>query len=264
MKPKPVIYHIPICPFSQRLEILLELKGKRDEVIFSVVDITRPYDEDLLKLIQGNPVLPVLVTPEGEVIRESLVLMEYLEAIFPEHAIMQKDPFRHAVENMLVRMEDPFVMQGYTYVMNQDIKQRDDMKEKLLQQYQSLNAFLLKYSANGPFLFEEFGWAEAVFTPIFMRFWFVDYYEDFELPNEERFSRVKQWCDACIKHPAAQQVSKEEIIKLYYDYARGAGNGSQLPGRKKSSFVFDPDWRSRPWPPKDKYQPAATDDELGL
>jgi len=63
-----------------------------------------------------------------------------------------------------------------------------------------------------------------------------------------------------VAHPAAQQVTKEEIVKVYYDYARGAGNGALLPGRDRSSFVFEPPWSSRPWPPKDKYAPAA----LGL
>jgi glutathione S-transferase len=53
-------------------------------------------------------------------------------------------------------------------------------------------------------------------------------------------------------------------VKLYYDYAKGAGNGALLPGRTLSSFTFSPDWRSRPWPPADKCQHAATDAELGL
>ena len=44
----------------------------------------------------------------------------------------------------------------------------------------------------------------------------------------------------------------------------GAGNGGLLPGRKLSSFVFEPDWRKRPWPPKAKYGPSATDGQLGL
>ena len=39
---KPTIYQIPVCPFCQRLDILLTLKGVRDQVEFSVVDITRP------------------------------------------------------------------------------------------------------------------------------------------------------------------------------------------------------------------------------
>ncbi len=39
---RPIVYHIPVCPFSQRLEILLALKNKVDAVEFRVVDITRP------------------------------------------------------------------------------------------------------------------------------------------------------------------------------------------------------------------------------
>jgi len=35
------IYHIPVCPFCQRLEILLTLKGRRDEAGFRVIDIVR-------------------------------------------------------------------------------------------------------------------------------------------------------------------------------------------------------------------------------
>jgi glutathione S-transferase len=40
---------------------------------------------------------------------------------------------------------------------------------------------------------------------------------------------------------------------------------SSLPAeRQRSSFVFEPDWRSRPWPPRGKLRPAATDQDLGL
>ena len=54
MRDKPVIYHIPVCPFSQRVEILLELKGLSDAVQFSVVDITRPRDPALLAKTRGT------------------------------------------------------------------------------------------------------------------------------------------------------------------------------------------------------------------
>ena len=56
----------------------------------------------------------------------------------------------------------------------------------------------------------------------------------------------------------------EEILKLYYDYSRGAGGGSLAPGRQKSSFTMDPSWRTRPLPPRDKWGEGATDEELGL
>jgi hypothetical protein len=151
----PILFHIPVCPFSQRVEILLTLKGYRDQVRFEVVDITKPRDPELLAKLRGSTSLPALETEGGDIIRESL-------------------------------------------------------------------------------------------------------------PDEPRFTRVRRWRDLCLAHPAAQQVTNEEIVKVYYDYARGAGNGALLPGRRRSSFAFEPSWSNRPWPPKDKYAPAATDAELGL
>lgn len=263
-RPQIDIYHIPVCPFSQRLEILLELKGRRSDVDFHVIDITRPRPEWLLEWTGGTTSLPILRTAEGGVIKESLVILQYLEDLFPQPAIAQLDPYRRAVENMLTALEGPFGMRGYGFVMNQAPEKRQALREEMLGQYAVLDEFLVRHSTSRPFLFEHFGWAEAVFTPLFMRFWFLEYYEDFELPREQRFARVREWRDACLAHPAAQQVTKEQIVKLYYDYAKGAGNGALLPGRRRSTFAFEPHWRERPWPPEDKYGHAATDEELGL
>jgi len=266
MKPNAAltVFHIPVCPFSQRLEILLALKGRRDAVRFEVVDITRPRPDWLLAKTRGTTALPVLETAEGLVLKESLVLLQYLEDLWPEPRVAQRDPYRRAVENMLTRLEGEFVAQGYQYVMNQDAARRDDLRAAMLRQYARLDDFLVQHAPRGPFLFDGFGWAEAVFTPFFVRFAFLEYYEDFRLPDEPAYRRVREWTDACLHHPAAQQVSREEVVKVYYDYAQGAGNGALLPGRSRSSFVFEPHWRVRPWPPKDKYGPGASDEALGL
>lgn len=261
---RPILYHIPVCPFCQRIDILLALKGHRDAIDVQTIDITRPRPDWLLQKTRGSTALPVLETADGHIIKESLVILQYLEDIFPERPVAQRDPWRRAVENMLARMDGEFFMQGYAWLMNQDPARRDTLREGMLKQYAQLNEFLLVHAPAGPFLFEDFGWAETVFTPFFQRFGLLEYYEDFTLPDEPRYARVRQWIDACVAHPAAQQLPREAIIKLYYDYAKGAGNGALLPGRSTSSLAFEPDWRSRPWPPKDKYTHSATDAELGL
>ncbi len=260
----PAVYHIPVCPFSQRLEILLTLKGCRHLVDFHVVDITRPRPGWLLEKTRGTTALPVLETERGGILKESMVLLRYLEDLFPEPAVAQRDPYRHAVEGMMTAMEGDFCAWGYRYVMNQDPDRREDFRRGMLERYARLDEFLARHNPEGTFLFEHFGLAETVFTPFFMRFWFLEYYEDFDLPHDEAYARVRRWREACLVHPTAQQVAKEEILKVYYDYAKGGGNGALLPGRERSSFVFDPDWTSRPWPPRDKYGHAATDRELGL
>ena len=255
-----VVHHIPVCPFSQRLEILLALKGVRGSVDFRVVDITRPREPALLELTRGTTALPVMETERG-LLKESLVLLDYLDARFTPR-IARADSYEHAVEAMLIGLEGPFTGAGYRLVMNQDPGRRAALHEAMRAEFARLDDFLLWQNAEGVFLFDGFGLAEAVFTPMFVRFHFLDYYEGFTIPEE--LARVRRWRDACLAHPAAQQTSREEVVKVYYDYARGAGNGALLPGRTRSSFAFDPAWRERPWPPADKYGAAASDAELGL
>jgi glutathione S-transferase len=258
------IHHIPVCPFSQRVEIQLALKAATDRVRFAVVDITRPRSAQLLAKTRGSTALPVLETGDGRIIKESLVILRYLEDTIPSPPVIQQDPYRRAVENMMTSMEGDFTAAGYRYLMNVDPARRESLRDAMLAQYARLENFLDEHSPAGTWLFDEFSWAECVFTPMFMRFWFLEYYEGFDLPPDGRFERVRRWRDACLTHPAAQQVSREEIVKLYYDYALGAGNGALLPGRRVSSFTLEPHWRSRPWPPQDKYGTAASDAALGL
>lgn len=264
MPGRATIYHIPVCPFSQRLEILLELKGRRAEVDFVVVDITKPRPDWLTRRTRGTTALPVLETPDGRIVKESLVILRYLEDVFPDPPVAQRDPYRRAVEGMLVATEGPFVSTGYRFVMNQAPERREEFRREMLAHYARLDGFLDEHSPDGTWVFEGFGLPEAVFTPIFMRFWFLEYYEGFDLPEDPAFARVRRWRDACVAHPAASQVTRDEILKLYYDYAKGYGNGALPPGRNTSSFAFEPHWSRRPLPPRDKYGHAATDAELGL
>lgn len=261
---RPIVHHIPVCPFCQRIKILLDLKGQPDAVDYRVVDITKPRDPALLALTRGTTALPVLELPDGRILKESLVIMAYLDEVVPGGRQRRADPYEHAIEQLLIAQEGPFTAAGYLFVMNQDKAQRPAFEKRMLGRYAALNAFLMDHAPDGDFLFGGFGLAEAVFTPMFMRFWFLDYYEGFALPDTADFARVLRWHDACIAHPAAQQTSREEVVKSYYDYALGAGNGALLPGRSRSSFVFDPPIEARPWPPRDKYGRKATDVELGL
>lgn len=264
MRDKPVIYHIPVCPFSQRVEILLDLKGLRSAVEFQVVDITKPREAWLLEKTRGTTALPVLEDEQGRILKESLVLMSYIEERFPATPVARQDPYDRAVERLFITREGPFGNAGYGMVMNRDRAKTEEKRKALLDQYAWLDDMLRFHNPEGTFLFDRFGWAETVYTPLLMRFWFLDHYEGFALPDDPAFARVARWKAACLAHPAAQQVRFDQIVKLYYDYAVGAGNGALPAGRRVSSFTFTPDWRDRPMPPTDKYDRIATDSELGL
>src|SRR5690606_27061275 len=121
---------------------------------------------------------------ERGLLKESLVILRYLDESVPGPRIAREDAYERAVENMMIAMEGDFTGAGYRYVMNQDAAKRESLRDALLAQYAKLDDFLNWQSAGGIFLFERFGLAETVFTPMFMRFWFVEYYENFELPAD--------------------------------------------------------------------------------
>lgn len=261
---RPILHHIPVCPFSQRLEILLDLKQVREQVEFREVDITRPRDEGLLRRTRGRTSLPVLELADGQLLRESLVILGYFDALFPDPPIARTDPWERAVEQLVCAQEGPLTQRGFALGMNQDPERRSALLDSLLATYRELDALLVEHAPRSPFLFERFGWAEVVFTPLFQRFWFLEHYEDFRLPAEPSYARVQEWVEACLRHPEAAQVSAEQVVKPYHDYAFGVGNGALPPGRLRSSFVLEPHWRDRPWPARGKQGPPATDADLGL
>lgn len=122
---RPLVCHIPVCPFSQRLEILLALKGMTGAVGFHVVDITRPRPDWLLERTGGSTAMPILLTPGGGVLKESLIILRYLEELFPDPTVARRDPFERAVERMLIAHEGAFTTCGYRFVMNRDPSARD-------------------------------------------------------------------------------------------------------------------------------------------
>ncbi|MFG6665247.1 glutathione S-transferase [Sulfitobacter sp. 916] len=147
---KHIVYHISVCPFSQRLEILLALRNQSNLVEFRVVDITKPRSPSLLAKTQGTTALPVLETPDGTILKESLVILRYLDEVIQGPMLRRKDPLEHAVEAMLIAREGAFTMAGYQFMMNQERDQRDACAEKLLSLYRDIDVFLRQHSELAP------------------------------------------------------------------------------------------------------------------
>ncbi len=256
-----VLYHFPGCPYSERVEILLALKGL-DTLLRDVeIDISSPRPEWLLQKTRGSTALPALEVEEGT-LRESLVILRYLDQRFPDKQVVQSDPYRHAIESLLVATDSAFTIAGYQMLRNRDPAKRDELRRGVDAQFARLDAFLGDHGSGGDYLYDKFGWAEVVYTPLMKRLRFLEYYEHYEIPAA--LVRVRRWQAACLAHPASQRRTHEEIVKLYYDYSIGVGGGAIPPGRLHSSFTMHPHWSGRPMPPHDKWASSASDAELGL
>ena len=255
------MYNFPGCPFSERVEILMALKGRAAQIDSIEIDLSQARPDWLLKKTRGSTALPAMDTPAGT-LKESMVILRYLEQAYPEVPVASREPYRHAVESLLALHDSGLSAAGYKMIKNRDPALVPELRAAVDQQFARIDAFLRDYSPDGTFLFEQFGWAETILTPVFKRMWFLEYYDDYAIPSP--LTRVLAYRDACVAHPAAQKRRHDEIIKLYYDYSRGYASGSLPQGRSTASFTLSPNWADRPMPPRGKWGPAATDAELGL
>lgn len=254
------LYHFPGCPFSERVEILLRLKGSatlRDVI----VDISAPRPAWLLEKTGGATALPALETPHGTLL-ESAAILRFVDATVPGRRLVNSDPFDHATEEMIGALGPGLSGAGYRMIQNQDAALRTELAAAVDAAFGKIDAFLRRHARGETWLFDDFGWAEILLTPTLKRLWFLDYYEEYAIPSA--FDRLILWRDACLAHPATQPHGLEEIVKLYHDYSRGFGSGKLVPGRTRSSFAPEPHWSTRPMPPRDKWHDVADDARLGL
>lgn len=255
-----ILYHFPGCPFSERIEILLHLKAA-PALADVVIDISAPRPNWLLAKTGGATALPALETPRGTLI-ESGAILRFLDESLPGPRIADPDPFRHAVEEMMAALGPPLSIAGYRMIQNRDRAERVALAAAVDAGFARLDAFLDRHAVGTPFLNGRFGWAETMLAPTLKRLWFLDYYEDYAPPAS--LTRLHAWRDACLAHPATQGRTREEIVKLYHDYAYGYGSGRLPEGRRISSFAIAPHWSTRPMPPRDKWGAIPSDIELGL
>lgn len=260
MPPDVTMYNFPGCPFSERVEILMALKGLTARLTSVDIDLSAPRPAWLLEKTQGSTALPA-IDVAGGTLKDSLVIMRYLDSVFPERPVAHVTPFLHAIEATLAGLAPGLSSAGYKMIQNRDRDQSATLRHIVDAQFGALDAFLRHYSPDGDFLFEDFGWAETILTPVFKRLWFLDYYENYTIPPQ--YDRLIRWRSHCLAHPAAQLRTHDDLIKLYYDYTQGAGSGKLAPGRSVSSFTLASDVRTRPMPPRDKWR-LTTDRELGL
>ncbi len=259
---RPVIlYHFPGCPYSERVEILLHLKGLAGTIESIELDISKPRPDWLLEKTGGSSALPVLDCGTWT-LRESAVILRYLDAQFAPRPVRHPDPQHHAIESLFGLMDTDYAKAGYALLRNRDRTKNAELRLAFDERYRLLDVFLRRHGGAGPFLFDSFGWAEVMLTPLLKRLECLRYYDDYRIP--EALDRVGEWHAACLAHPAAEARTIDEIVKLYYDYTRDAGGGTLVAGRSKSSFTMEPSWRERPMPPRDKWGDAATDQALGL
>lgn len=179
-----------------------------------------------LKLLAPATLVPVMRTPEGTVVGESLAMAETLAERHPEAGLWPSDPARRATARWLCAamvggfsalreacpMQLQHVIEGF---------EPDEAVQKDLARVQTLWDHARSMAEAGPWLFGRYSLADVFFAPVTARI--VGY----DLTVSER---ARAYCNATISDPAFK-AWRAEGLKVTYD-----------------PFPYDTGGSTRPWP----------------
>jgi glutathione S-transferase len=96
------LFHLSLCPFSRKLRIVLKEKNLDFDLVHERVWERRP------EFLAMNPAgeVPVLVEPDGMVVADSRVIVEYLEETYRERSLLGNQPVGRAEVRRLVAWFD--------------------------------------------------------------------------------------------------------------------------------------------------------------
>jgi glutathione S-transferase len=204
------LYHTPISTNSSRVWVAL-LEKKLD---FELVEIHLDGDHLEPEFVAMNPFhrVPVLVDGDFTVV-ESLAILDYLEAKYPEPAMLPKDPKDLAIVKMvqLVTVNElgPAIYPLSSEVMGWGIPEAQEIA-KAKEKVDSVLSFFEGLLDDRPF----FGsttvtYAECVAGTIVPLLSWVDV-------SIDGYPKIQAWCDRLISRPSWQQIQFTEADLAVY------------------------------------------------
>jgi glutathione S-transferase len=209
------------CPFAQRTRMVLLEK----QVDFSLTEID--LDAKPAWFLEISPYAKVPVIRHGDaVVWESAVINEYLEEVFPEPALLPRDPVQRAQARVWIDFANTrMVPHVYKMMLRQDIEGQDLHRRRLTEAVLAIEQGLRDLS-NGPFWFgAEPGLVDFTFFPHVQRFVALEHYRGFRIPAN--CERLVAWRAAMLARPSVQATRPTDalLIRNWAKYAHDTSTG---------------------------------------
>ncbi|KAG5869666.1 Pyrimidodiazepine synthase, partial [Gonioctena quinquepunctata] len=108
------LYSNRFCPYAQRVVLVLDAK----KIPYDVVNINLSSKPDWLydKIPHGK--IPALETENGDILYESLIIVDYLDERYSQHPLHPKDPLQKAKDRILIEQFNRIIGTMYRVMMN--------------------------------------------------------------------------------------------------------------------------------------------------
>ncbi|BFI30040.1 glutathione S-transferase [Marchantia polymorpha subsp. ruderalis] len=206
--------------FGCRVEIALREKGipfSRDEVDLNC----KPK-----LLLDLNPIykkVPVVIH-DGKAIAESLIILEYLEEVFPEVPLYPKEPFERAnVRFWIDYMYKAFHSMHAAMMYRKGSLERIAAADHSMEGLRKIDETMTTLSADGPFFSgTEFSILDVVLAPLVTALTSIDALGGITLPGFDECPRLHKWIGFMQTHPSflASLPSSDVVFKYLKNLAR--------------------------------------------
>lgn len=214
---KVEIFSAEVCPFAQRTRIALLEK----DVSHSLQEIDLSAKPDWFLAISPYAKVPV-VRHDGHVVYESAIINEYLEEIFPEPALLPRDPYRRAMARVWIDFANVKLLPAfYRLLLSQERAKQAGLAEEFTAHLRSLENGMRELS-DGPFwLGKDVTLVDLSLYPWFERLPALAHYRDVDLPED--CARLTAWSATMAARPSVRATAHDTAfhIAAYAHYADG-------------------------------------------
>ena len=209
------------CPFAQRTRMVLLEKG----VDFSLTEID--LDAKPAWFLAISPYAKVPVIRHGDaVVWESAVINEYLEEVFPEPALLPRDPVRRAQARVWIDFaNNRMVPHVYKMMLRQDREGQALHRGRLTEALRAMEQGLRDLFPGPYWLGTEPSLVDFTFFPHVLRFVALEHYRGFAIPDG--CERLLRWRETMLARPSVQATRPSDalLIRNWAKYADNTGTG---------------------------------------
>jgi glutathione S-transferase len=197
------LYFAKASTFSQRTRVVLLEKG----IDFTSIEIDLQHKPETFTKISRYGKVPALKHGDTE-IYESAIINEYLDEVFPEPALLPRDPAAKAVARIWIDYANTRLAPAFNKLLRgKDIQEQEQGRREFLAALLEIEQEGLgKLAGNGSYwLGENFSLVDISFYPWFERLPVLEKFRNFTLPLET--PRLQRWWENLRHRDSIQAVA---------------------------------------------------------
>jgi len=187
------LYSMIFCPFAERARLVLAAKN----IPYETVNINLSSKPDWYVKLNPLGQVPCLHFDNDKVIPESLIVCDYLDAVYPENKLTPSDPYIAAMHKLIIDAGSKLVAAFFKVLLGTDIETHKALNEQLESFEHKLKSDY--FGGDKPAMVDYMLW------PFFERLPVLVELKDFKL-NEAKLSKIIAYIERMKKQPAVKEM----------------------------------------------------------